>query len=83
MSLAKDSGLILSGRVGKHTDVFIEELVVSTEGKTNGKFWYSDGWEGYERVLPPEISHIVGKENTQRLERTNGVCSAANGVSAG
>ena len=73
MSLAKDSGLILSGRVGKHTDVFIEQLVVSTEGKTNGKVWYTDGWEGYKRVLTPEISHIIGKENTQPLERTNGV----------
>ncbi len=73
LSLAKDSGLILSVRVGKHTDIFLDELVVSTEGKTNSKLWYTDNWGGYERVLPPEILHVVGKENTQRLERTNGI----------
>lgn len=27
----------------------------------------------YERVLPPEVTHFIGKENTQRLERTNGI----------
>ena len=73
LSLAKNSGLILSGRVGKHTDTFIEELVVGTESKTDNKLWYTDAWGGYERVLPPEVLHIVGKENTQRLERTNGI----------
>lgn len=73
LSLANDSGLILTGRVGKHTDAFIEELVVSTEGKTDSKTWYTDGWEGYQRVLSPEMIHVVGKENTQRLERTNGI----------
>ena len=73
VSLAKDSGLILSLRVGKHTDDFLEELVVSTEGKTSSKTWYTDGWAGYERVLPSEVLHVVGKENTQRLERTNGI----------
>lgn len=53
LSLAKSSGLILAARVGKHTDALIEELVVSTEGKTNCKQWNSDDWGGYERVLPP------------------------------
>lgn len=73
LSLAKSSGLILAARVGKHTDALIEELVVSTEGKTNCKQWDSDNWGGYERVLPPEIEHYVGKDKTQRLERTNGI----------
>ncbi len=34
LSLAKESGLILAARVGKHTAQLIEELVVTTEGKT-------------------------------------------------
>jgi len=73
LSVADSSGLILSARVGKHTDKLIEELVVSTEGTTNCKKWNSDGWGGYERVLPPEIQHYIGKDKTQRLERTNGI----------
>jgi IS1 family transposase len=73
VSLADSSGLILAARVGKHTDALIEELVVSSEGKTTCKRWNSDGWGGYERVLPQEILHHIGKDKTQRLERTNGI----------
>jgi hypothetical protein len=32
--------------VGKRTDAFIEELVISTEGKTGCEFWKTDGWGG-------------------------------------
>ena len=39
VSLADASGLILAARVGKHTDALIEELVVSSEGKTACKQW--------------------------------------------
>lgn len=33
------------------------------------------GWVGWrvKRVLPPEIQHYIGKDRTQRLERTNGI----------
>ena len=73
MSLSQSSGLILSARVGKHTDEFLAELVANTEGKTDCKVWHTDDWGGYERVLPSETVHIIGKEHTQRLERTNGI----------
>ncbi len=73
LSQAKDSGLILSARVGKHTDELIEELVTSTEGKTDCQKWNTDGWGGYERVLPPEVEHHISKDYTQLLERTNGI----------
>ena len=73
MSFAQLSGLILSGRVGKHTDSLAIELVASTQGKTNCKEWHTDGWKGYERVLrDDEIEHYISKVLTQRLERTNG-----------
>ena len=65
--------MILTGRVGKHTDELAIELVVSTEGKTNCKEWHTDGLDGYERTLPDEIDHYVSKVLTQRLERTNGI----------
>jgi IS1 family transposase len=63
----------LAARVGKHTDKLIAELVVTTAGKTDCKHWNSDDWGGYERVLPPEILHHIGKDKTQRLERTNAI----------
>lgn len=43
-----------------------KELVVSTEGKTDCKEWGTDGWLGYERVLPSEVDHYIGKVLTQR-----------------
>jgi insertion element IS1 protein InsB len=43
LSLADSSGLILAARVGKYTDELIEELVISTEGKTDCKQLNSDG----------------------------------------
>lgn len=73
MSLAKESGLILSGRVGKHTDALAEELAWNTEGKTDALTWSADGWQAYQRVLAPEVELWVGKTGTQRLERTNGI----------
>ena len=51
----------------------IEGLVNNTEGKTACKNWKTDDWGGYERVLSEEINHEIGKENTQRLERINGI----------
>lgn len=48
LSLAVSSGLILSSRVGKHTDELAQELVVSNEGKTKCKAWDTDGWGGGE-----------------------------------
>lgn len=45
MSLAQLNGLILSGRVGKHSDSLAIELVASTQGKTNCTEWHTDGWK--------------------------------------
>jgi len=73
LSLANGSGLILAARVGKHTDELIEALIVTTQGRTDCKRWNSDDWGGDERVLPPESVYDIGKDSTQRLERTNGI----------
>ena len=59
--------------MGKHTDTFLAELIVITESKTDCKRWSKDDWGGYERVLSDEIEYLIGKEYTQRLERTNGI----------
>lgn len=73
LSVAQQSGLVLAARVGKHTDELLLELVVSTEGKTTCQEWNTDGWGGYERVLPQTVDHYIGKALTQRVERTNGI----------
>nr|WP_236619077.1 IS1 family transposase [Acaryochloris sp. CCMEE 5410] len=73
LSLSKDSGLVLSGRIGKHTDELAQELIENTEGKIVCHNWQTDGWEGYSRQLPDKVIHHVSKVLTQWLERTNGI----------
>jgi insertion element IS1 protein InsB len=47
--------LILSGRVGKHTDRLAQELIWNTEGKTEVSLWFTDGWKAYERKLDEDV----------------------------
>jgi IS1 family transposase len=73
LSLAQLSGLILTGRVGKHTDELAAELVLNSQGKTECTEWHTDGWQGYARALHDDgVDHFISKVLTQRLERTNG-----------
>jgi len=52
---------------------FLNPLIVfTTVAISVCKQFNTDDWGGYERVLPPEIEHYIGKNKTQRLERTNG-----------
>ena len=51
----------------------LKALFHNTEGKTSCINWSSDNWAGYERVLPRDVNHHIGKSRTQRLERTNGI----------
>lgn len=66
--------MILTARVGKHTDGLIAEIVVSTEGKTRCQHWNTDGWGGYERVLPGKAEGIektneILRQQTGRFQR--------------
>ncbi len=61
LSLVQLSGLILCGRVGKHSDDLAIELVTSTQGKTDCTEWNSDGWESYERALGVMVDHLLVK----------------------
>ena len=40
--------------------------MLNTKGKT-------DKWGGYERVLGEKYEHYISKDQTQSLERTNGI----------
>jgi insertion element IS1 protein InsB len=80
MTQAGKSGLIIATRVGKHTDEFISQLVVNTEGKTDCHQWHTDSWGGYERVLESDVNHVIGKDQTQQLERTNGIVRQHKGL---
>lgn len=62
-----DSGKILAYAFGDRKDAVFLELkdLLAPFGITR---FYTDGWGAYERHLPPE-QHVVGKTNTQKIER--------------
>ncbi|MGI0495397.1 IS1 family transposase [Alkalinema pantanalense CENA528] len=79
LSLDRESGLILTGWVGKRTDELAQDLIANTEGKTGARVWFSDDWQADERQLSESVERWVGKSGTQRLERTTGIVRQQNG----
>ena len=61
------SGEILAYVFGERKDAVFIELKALLEPFGIVQF-YTDDWGAYERHLPPE-QRIVGKENTQKIER--------------
>ena len=60
---------ILSYTFGKRKDKIFRELKTLLEPFGISKF-YTDDWGSYERNLAP-LQHVVGKRNTQSIERKN------------
>ena len=61
------SGEILAYVFGDRKEVVFLELKARLEPFGITRF-YTDGWGAYERHLPPQ-QQVVGKENTQKIER--------------
>ncbi|HJW30012.1 MAG TPA: IS1 family transposase [Saprospiraceae bacterium] len=61
------SGKVLAYVMGDHKDCVFVKLKALLEPFEITRF-YTDDWGAYERHLWPE-SHMIGKRNTQRIER--------------
>lgn len=61
------SGKVLAYVMGDHKDCVFVKLKALLEPFGITRF-YTDDWGAYERHLSPE-SHIIGKRNTQKIER--------------
>ena len=61
------SGKVLAYVMGDHKDGVFLQLKALLEPFGITRF-YTDDWGAYERHLSPE-SHIIGKRNTQKIER--------------
>ena len=60
---------ILAYVFGKRKDVVFKELQALLE-PLNIERYYTDDWGAYERHIDTE-KHVVGKRNTQKIERKN------------
>ena len=62
-----ESGRILAYVLAEHKDVAFLKLKTLLEPFSIQTF-YTDGWGAYQRHLAPS-THVVGKTNTQKIER--------------
>lgn len=68
-AIEKESKKVLAYVLGKREDSAFLELKKLLEPFQIDHF-YTDNWGAYERNLPAE-NHIIGKQNTQQIERKN------------
>lgn len=66
-AIERASGKVLAYVLGKRQDGVLLELKTLLKPFGITRF-YSDDWGAYERCLPPS-KHVIGKRNTQRIER--------------
>jgi len=69
VAICHETRTILAYVFGERKDVVFRELKALLEPFGISRF-YSDDWGAYERNLE-KSEHIVGKKNTQRIERKN------------
>jgi len=67
--MEKQSGIIIAWLNGKRTDEDLGKLLSLLDNFPINKY-YTDNWGGYERLLPRE-KHIIGKDETWKIERKN------------
>lgn len=68
-ALDKLTGRVIAYTFGQRTDASLKKLLTLLKG-FDIRFWFTDDWGSYKRLLPPE-KHIVSKKFTQMIERRN------------
>jgi IS1 family transposase len=69
LAIEHESRVVLAFAFGRRTDEVFSELksLLTPYGITT---FYTDAWGAYDRNLPA-ANHVVGKSDTQRIERKN------------
>jgi insertion element IS1 protein InsB len=68
LAVNHDNGDIIAYTFGKRQDdVFLEFQKILTP--LGFRMYYTDGWGSYDHI--PDEHHVVGKKNTQIIERRN------------
>ena len=66
----KDTGIILAWQNGRRQDQVLQKLL-NKVAHLPIRLCYTDDWAAYRRLFPEEYLHIIGKDNTWRIERKN------------
>ena len=63
------TGCVLSFVFGRRKDSVCKQLIENLKG-FDIQTYYTDDWASYAKYIPPE-KHVIGKENTQKIENKN------------
>jgi insertion element IS1 protein InsB len=68
--IEKRSGVILAWQNGRRTDEVLKQLLRKV-AHLPICISHTDDWGAYSRLFPSEYLHIIGKDNTWKIERKN------------
>ncbi len=68
-AIERDSGAVLAWHNGKRTDESCA-LLIKKLSCFPVRYYHTDNWRSYSKYIPAE-KHIIGKDNTWRIERRN------------
>jgi len=63
------TGCVLSFVFGRRQDKAREQLISNLKA-FNIRTYYTDDWGGYSKIIPKD-KHVIGKQNTQKIENKN------------
>lgn len=68
--IEKQSGRIIAWENGRRKDDVLKKLLQHVANFAI-KICYTDDWGAYRRLFPEEYLHVIGKDQTWRIERKN------------
>jgi len=66
----RNNGDIIAWENGRRTDKVFKKLLGSVKNIPI-KICHTDNWGAYSKLFPKEYLHLIGKDNTWRIERKN------------
>ena len=68
--IERNSGLVVAWQNGDRSANTLQKLLDLIEHLPI-RACYTDNWAAYSKLLPQKYSHIIGKDNTWKIERKN------------
>jgi insertion element IS1 protein InsB len=68
--IERSSGVVLAWENGRRQDAVLKRLL-NKVAHLPVKICHTDDWGAYTRLFPQEYLHIIGKDNTWKIERKN------------
>ena len=68
--IERKSGIVIAWQNGDRSDASLSKLLAKVV-HIPIRICHTDDWGAYKRMFPDEFLHIIGKDNTWKIERKN------------